>query len=58
MINSILKQTPDKIIINKLECNGELITDVADIKHYTNIHFQTIASIQPNDTLTSFIPDE
>jgi len=58
MINSILKQTPDKIVIDKLECNGELITDAADIKHYTNIHFQTIASIQPNDTLTSFIPDE
>src|SRR2546429_1691596 len=58
MINSILKQTPDKIVIDKLECNGELITDETDIKHYTNIHFQTIAGVQPNDNLTSFIPDE
>ena len=42
MINSILQRTQDKIIIDRVEVDNDLITDPASIRSHTVNHFQNI----------------
>ena len=47
MLNSLLERDKrtivlDRIIVNK-DGNNQLITDPDELKHLTNLHFQTVA---------------
>ena len=55
MINSILQWTQDKIIIDRVEVNNDLITDPASIRSHTVNHFQNIVGRPTSD---GSIPEE
>ena len=49
MINSILQRTQDKIIIDRVEVDNDLITDPASIRSHTVNHFQNIVGRSTSD---------
>ena len=55
MINSILQRTQDKIVIDRVEVDNDLITDPASIRFHTANHFQNIVGRPTSD---GSIPDE
>src|ERR1044072_1029358 len=55
MINSILQRTQDKIVIDRLEVDNDLITDPASIRTHTADHFQNIVGQPKSD---GSIPDD
>ena len=55
MIDSILTRSHDKIIIDKLEVDNELISNPEDIKYHTAHHFQHIVGPPSTD---GTIPEE
>ena len=55
MINSILQRTQDKIIIDRVEVDNDLITDTASIRSHTVNHFQNIVGRPASD---GSIPEE
>src|SRR2546430_17394153 len=55
MINSILQRTQDKIVIDRVEVDNDLITDPASIRSHTVNHFQNIVGRPISD---SSIPEE
>ena len=55
MINSILQRTQDKIIIDRVEVDNDLITDPASIRSHTVNHFQNIVGHLTSD---GSIPEE
>src|ERR1043166_9068628 len=55
MINSILQRTQDKIVIDRLEVDNDLITDPASIRSFTANHFQNIVGRPASD---GSIPEE
>src|SRR5204862_5907237 len=55
MVNSILQQTKDKIIIDRVEVDNDLITDPASVRAHTINHFQNIVG---RPTSNGSIPKE
>src|SRR5437763_15350943 len=55
MINSILQRTQDKIVIDRLEVDNDLITDPVSIRAQTVDHFQNIVGHPASDRS---IPDD
>src|SRR2546421_12366490 len=55
MINSILQRTQDKIVIDRVEVDNDLITDPASIRLHTANHFQNIVGRPTSD---GSIPEE
>src|SRR5438445_12259238 len=49
MINSILQRTQDKIVIDRVEVDNDLITDPAPIRFHTANHFQNIVGHPTSD---------
>src|SRR2546423_13657892 len=55
MINYILQRTQDKIIIDRIEVDNDLITDPESIRSHTANHFQNIVGRPTSD---GSIPEE